>query len=52
LEVGGAIVRDPEVIVADMRLSDADLGLGIDFLRSRRIWFSYGWQQIFLSRRA
>ena len=52
LEIGGAIVRDPEVIVADVRLSDADLVLGIDFLRSWRIWFSYGSQQIFLSRRA
>jgi clan AA aspartic protease (TIGR02281 family) len=52
LEIGGAIVRNPEVIVADVRLSDADLVLGIDFLRSRRIWFSYRWQQIFLSRRA
>jgi hypothetical protein len=32
LEIGGAIVRDPEIIVADVRLSDADLVLGIDFL--------------------
>ena len=52
LEIGGEIVRNPEVIVADVRLSDADLVLGIDFLRSRRIWLSYGSQQIFLSRRA
>jgi predicted aspartyl protease len=52
LEIGGTIVRNPEVIVADVRLSDADLVLGVDFLRSRRIWFSYGSQQIFLSRRA
>jgi hypothetical protein len=32
LEIRGAIVRDPEVIVADVTLSDADLMLGIDFL--------------------
>jgi hypothetical protein len=25
--------------------------LGIDFLRPRRIWFSYGSQQIFIMRR-
>jgi predicted aspartyl protease len=52
LEIGGAIVRNPAVIVADVRLSDADLVLGVDFLRAWRIWFSYGSQQIFLSRRA
>ena len=50
LEIAGDVVRNPEVIVTDVRLSDADLVLGIDFLRSRRIWFSYGSQQIFLSR--
>jgi clan AA aspartic protease (TIGR02281 family) len=52
LEIGGEFVRNPEIMVADVRLSDADLVLGIDFLRSRRIWFSYASQQIFLSRRA
>jgi clan AA aspartic protease (TIGR02281 family) len=52
LQIGGAVVHNPEVIVADVRLSDADLVLGIDFLRSWRIWLSYGSQQIFLSRRA
>jgi clan AA aspartic protease (TIGR02281 family) len=51
LAIGATIVRDLEIIVADLRLNDADLVLGVDFLRSRRIWFSYGSQQIFLSRR-
>ena len=51
LEIGEEVVRDPEVIITDVRLSDADLVLGVDFLRSRRVWFSYGSQQIFLSRR-
>jgi clan AA aspartic protease (TIGR02281 family) len=51
LEIGGEIVRDPEIVVADVKLSDADLVLGIDFLISRRIWLSYGSEQIFLSRR-
>jgi predicted aspartyl protease len=52
MEIGREVVRNPEVIVADIKLSDADLILGIDFLISRRIWFSYGSQQIFLSRRS
>jgi predicted aspartyl protease len=51
LKIGAEIIRNPEIIVTDVRLSDADLVLGIDFLRSRRIWLSYGSQQIFLSRR-
>jgi predicted aspartyl protease len=51
MEVGGEIVRNPALIVADVSLKDADLVLGIDFLGSRRIWLSYGSQQIFLSRR-
>ena len=51
LEIGGEIVRNPELVVADVRLSDADLILGIDFLLLRRVWLSYGSRQIFLSRR-
>jgi predicted aspartyl protease len=49
LEIGGEVVRHPEFVVTDVKLSDADLVLGIDFLISRRIWLSYGSQQIFLS---
>jgi predicted aspartyl protease len=52
LEVGEEVLRNPEVIVTDVRLSDADLVLGIDYLRPRRIWLSYGSQQIFIKRRA
>lgn len=51
LEIGGETIGNAEIVVADVRLSDADLVLGIDFLKSRRIWLSYGSQQIFLSRR-
>jgi predicted aspartyl protease len=50
IEVGGELVRNPALIVADVSLRDADLILGIDFLSSRRLWLSYGSQQIFLSR--
>jgi predicted aspartyl protease len=51
LEIGAEVIRNPEIMVADLRLSDADLVLGIDVLRNRRIWFSYGSQKIFLPRR-
>jgi predicted aspartyl protease len=51
LEIGPAVVRNPELVVTDIRLNDADIVLGIDFLGSQRIWMSYGSQQIFLMRR-
>jgi predicted aspartyl protease len=51
LEIGAETIRNPEILVTDVRLSDADLVLGIDFVKSRRLWLSYGSQQIFLSRR-
>jgi predicted aspartyl protease len=51
LAVGSEIIRNLEIVVTDVRLNDADLVLGIDFLGSRRVWMSYGSQQIFLSHR-
>jgi len=50
LDVGGVALHNPEIVVADFTLREADLVLGIDFVRSRRIWFSYRSRQIFLSR--
>lgn len=50
LEIGGETLRDQVIIVTSLRLQDADLVLGIDFLRSRRVWLSYGSHQIFLGR--
>jgi len=50
LKVGEDSIRDPAIVVADLNLPDADLVLGIDFVRSRRLWFSYGSRRIFLSR--
>ncbi|HWZ51535.1 MAG TPA: retropepsin-like aspartic protease [Granulicella sp.] len=52
LAIGAEVIRDPEIGVTDLRLSDADLVLGVDFLQSRGVWMSYGSQQIFLSRRS
>ena len=51
LEVGTVVVPNPEIIVTDVKLSDADMVLGIDFLRSRRLWLSYGSRRIFFSSR-
>ena len=51
MEVGSELVHNPILIVADVNLRDADLILGVDFIASRRVWLSYGSQQIFLSHR-
>jgi predicted aspartyl protease len=50
LTVGVEVVRNPEIVVTDIKLRDADIVLGVDFLNSRRIWQSYGSLRIFLSR--
>ncbi len=52
LEIGDEVIPHPELVVTDVKLSDADLVLGINFLISRRVWLSYGSQQIFLARRS
>jgi predicted aspartyl protease len=51
LEVDGEVIRNPEIDVTEISLNEADLVLGIDFLGSRRVWISYGSQQLFLMRR-
>ena len=40
LEIGGEVMRSPELVVADIAPKDADIVLGIDFLSSRRLWLS------------
>ena len=45
------LVRNVEIAVTNLRLGDAALVLGVDFLKWRRMWMSYGSRQIFLSRR-
>jgi len=49
LRVGDETIRDPVMIVADLNLPDADIVLGLDFLRGRRVWFSYASRRIFLA---
>jgi hypothetical protein len=51
LEVDGEVIRNAEINVTEISLNEADLVLGIDFLGSRRVWISYGSQQLFLMRR-
>jgi predicted aspartyl protease len=51
LEVDGEVIRNAEIDVTEISLSEADLVLGIDFLGSRRVWISYGSQQLFLMHR-
>lgn len=48
LRIGEATVRDPVLAVADLNLPDADIVLGVDFLRGRRVWFDYPARRIFL----
>jgi len=48
LVVGGHVEPNPALVVAKLDLVDADLILGIDYLRTRRLWLSYGSHRIFL----
>ena len=49
LQVGTAVIANPDTLVIDLKPGDADMILGIDFLRSRRLWSSYGARRVFLS---
>ena len=51
LKVGSLVIDKPEIAVADVKVNDADLVLGIDFLLQRRMWLSYGAHRVFLSSR-
>jgi hypothetical protein len=39
------------MLVADVKVNDADMVLGIDFLLQRRLWLSYGSRRVFLPSR-
>jgi predicted aspartyl protease len=51
LELDGEVIRNVEIDVTEISLDEADLMLGIDLLVSRRVWISYGSQQLFLMHR-
>jgi hypothetical protein len=47
LIVGGEALAHPELVVTKLGLNDADVILGTDYLRSHRVWLSYGSHQVF-----
>jgi clan AA aspartic protease (TIGR02281 family) len=49
LDVGSLVVRNPEIVVTDLSVHDADIILGMDFLNGRRLWLSYASFRILLS---
>jgi predicted aspartyl protease len=49
LTVGNITLNNPEIVVTALRLRGIDLILGMDFLRSRRLWLSYAGFRIFLA---
>jgi len=51
LKLGELIIRDPEIVVANINFSAADMVLGMDLLSTRRFWISYGMRRIFISIR-
>jgi predicted aspartyl protease len=51
LELGNLLLHNPEIVVTDVNIREADLVLGIDLLNSRRVWLSYGSRRIFIGTR-
>lgn len=51
LQIGSEVMRDPELVVTNVMFPDADVIVGADFLKTRRIWLSYSPPQVFLTRR-
>ena len=49
LQLGNVVVPNPQIVVADLALREAELVLGVDLLTSRRFWLSYGSRRIFIS---
>ena len=50
LNVGSEKIPNPRLVVSDIAIPDADMLLGIDFIRSHRLWFSFASFQIFLAK--
>jgi predicted aspartyl protease len=49
LEVAGVAWTEPVLVVAPLKLDDADVILGADFLESHRVWFAYHGHRLFVS---
>jgi hypothetical protein len=50
LVIGNETLSNPILLVAPLGLEDADLIVGVGFLRDRRVWLSYRSHRIFLGR--
>jgi predicted aspartyl protease len=48
MTVGGLRIDRPEIGVADFQIQSADMLLGADYLRSRRVWIAYRTGQLFV----
>lgn len=51
LTIGGITVSRPQIVVTNLRLRGIDLIVGMDFLRSRRLFLSYTGFRMFLADR-
>ena len=51
LQVGAEVIPHPQLVVSDVKLQDAAIVLGADFLRSAQIYVSYASSEIFLTNR-
>lgn len=51
VRVGPEIFRGLRISVGDLALRDADMLLGMDYARTRRLWLSYATQQMFVAPR-
>ncbi len=49
LAVGWDLQRNVQVAVAPLHIGRADMLLGVDWLRQRRVWISYAGRQVFIA---
>ena len=49
LKIGGATVTNPEIPVAEMPPTGADMILGMNYMRTRKLWISFSSRQIHVS---
>jgi predicted aspartyl protease len=50
IDIGDTRFRNAAIEVVDRSLPDVDMLIGLDFLKSRRVWLSYGTGQVFIQR--
>ena len=51
MSVGNETVRGPTLLVSSVEMPEGDMILGTDWLRSRRVWISWGSRQMFVQPR-